>query len=95
MTPFCFRPRRSDEDYDTYEQAFIGAWDFFCSQRRLNPYPAQPTGDRYLDACSASAAYAEGLRRSGLRGLRRKLGRLTLRLATVAPCRRPRQTPGK
>ncbi|MET9394625.1 hypothetical protein ACF065_32390 [Streptomyces sp. NPDC015232] len=84
MPSFCFRPRRPDEDYDAYEQAFIGAWNSFCSRRRLNPYPAQSTGDRYLDARNASTEYA-ARPRWGV--LRHTLGRLARQL-------RQRLTPG-
>ncbi|MFD9052443.1 hypothetical protein [Streptomyces zaomyceticus] len=73
MSSFRFRPRHPDEDYDAYEQAFIDAWDSFCSRRRLNPYPAQSTGDRYLDACNASTEYAA---RPRWGALRHALGRL-------------------
>lgn len=74
MPSFRFRPRRPDEDYDAYEQAFIGAWKAFCSRRRLSPFPARATGDPYLDACNASAEYAA---RPRWGALRRTLARLS------------------
>lgn len=58
---FRFRARRTEEDFETYDAAFVSAWHEFCQRKGMSPNPTKESdmGDPYLNAWNAVAQYKE------------------------------------